>query len=730
MSFHPDSIFIDKKVKSDDSLDLAGLKKSGIDYIQNLCGNVWTDYNLHDPGITILEELCYALTDLLHRADFAVEDYLADTNNTIDFEKHLLYSPEEVLTTSPVTENDYRKFIYDTIADVENVWIEPVKTAYLSGLYDIFIALKSDFYNESRMLPEKKIQIIDEVFRLFVKNRNLCEDINAILIIEPCEIVIEAAVEIDTHQSPAAVLAKMYAALQHYFSFGIKQHQFYTVLKKNYSLADIYDGPKLEHGYIDDEDLNKCESLPEDFEAAAVLQSIPEVSNVTSIKVSIKTPPQNSDILPKSFIFKIPRTMSEYTIHIVKNNRKFTVPIDDFNFEFTKQVCCRNDCIDNSDNLKSFFPLPQGTYRAFDTFTSIQQDFPSIYGLGTFGSSGLLYSYTYSKLYNTLKSSGMEDAAIKEHVSHTVAAQVKQFKGYLYFFDQFLLNFCASCNNIKRLFSSDEELKQSYFVQNADNAFIEGIEEIYKEPLVSGTKQKIDAINNTYDNFYERRNRILDYLLSLYGEKLTHKSLINFIEPANGTTVQQTIIDSKIHLLKNIVRFSKSRFSGNNYSDTNHRNYIKENVSGVQFRTACVLGFDYMCGKRTNKNKKGEYFHVVEHILLRPRQDIRSAAPVIADSDARFYNNQISVMLPREKGRFGIVDFRNLVEETIYINCPAHIYPHFLWLSNTDFRKFEQQYMQWINIPKTKDTDYHLRNKLSEQIKQFIVKHITNKSKE
>ena len=28
------------------------LRREGISLIEDLCGKVWTDYNLHDPGIT------------------------------------------------------------------------------------------------------------------------------------------------------------------------------------------------------------------------------------------------------------------------------------------------------------------------------------------------------------------------------------------------------------------------------------------------------------------------------------------------------------------------------------------------------------------------------------------------------------------------------------------------------------------------------------------------------
>ena len=40
------------------------MKQAGIDYIRQLAHAFWTDYNEHDPGITALEQLCYALIDL------------------------------------------------------------------------------------------------------------------------------------------------------------------------------------------------------------------------------------------------------------------------------------------------------------------------------------------------------------------------------------------------------------------------------------------------------------------------------------------------------------------------------------------------------------------------------------------------------------------------------------------------------------------------------------------
>ena len=65
---------LDQDTASQDDLDFDFLRKTGIDYIQALSSKLWTDYNSHDPGITILEILCYALTDLGQRINLPLED--------------------------------------------------------------------------------------------------------------------------------------------------------------------------------------------------------------------------------------------------------------------------------------------------------------------------------------------------------------------------------------------------------------------------------------------------------------------------------------------------------------------------------------------------------------------------------------------------------------------------------------------------------------------------------
>jgi hypothetical protein len=61
------------------NMDYDFLRKEGIRYAQALSGNIWTDYNEHDPGVTILEQLCYALTELGYKTNFNIEVFLKES---------------------------------------------------------------------------------------------------------------------------------------------------------------------------------------------------------------------------------------------------------------------------------------------------------------------------------------------------------------------------------------------------------------------------------------------------------------------------------------------------------------------------------------------------------------------------------------------------------------------------------------------------------------------------
>ncbi|WP_205504341.1 hypothetical protein [Rufibacter psychrotolerans] len=103
------------------SEDYYFLRQKGLEYIERLGSQHWTDYNIHDPGITILELLCYALTDLGYRTSFDLK-YLLAESLAAGGRDQAFFTAAEILTNSPWTVTDYRKVLID-LPGVRNAWL-------------------------------------------------------------------------------------------------------------------------------------------------------------------------------------------------------------------------------------------------------------------------------------------------------------------------------------------------------------------------------------------------------------------------------------------------------------------------------------------------------------------------------------------------------------------------------------------------------------------------------
>ena len=107
------------------SLDYNALRQMGLDAIIALGSSFWTDFNIHDPGITILEALCYALTDGAYRADFPVEVLIAPPPGVAaDTDRQGFFTARNILSVNPWTVLDFRKLLLD-VSGVKNAWVIP-----------------------------------------------------------------------------------------------------------------------------------------------------------------------------------------------------------------------------------------------------------------------------------------------------------------------------------------------------------------------------------------------------------------------------------------------------------------------------------------------------------------------------------------------------------------------------------------------------------------------------
>src|SRR5262249_6161709 len=104
----------------------------------------WTDYNAHDPGITLLESLLHAGNDLAYRAGWEIRDLLAGASD------QAFFTARDALTVNPVTPDDYRRPLIHPQPG-RNAWVACRDCACddgvpaVHGLYDVRIELEPDF---------------------------------------------------------------------------------------------------------------------------------------------------------------------------------------------------------------------------------------------------------------------------------------------------------------------------------------------------------------------------------------------------------------------------------------------------------------------------------------------------------------------------------------------------------------------------------------------------------
>lgn len=107
--------------------DYEALRELGMERIRALSSSLWTDHNSHDPGVTVLEALAYAVTDLGYRTGFPTADLLTRPDGRIGPASETgLFPAHEALTCSPITVADHRRVLL-RLRDVRNAWLDPMQ---------------------------------------------------------------------------------------------------------------------------------------------------------------------------------------------------------------------------------------------------------------------------------------------------------------------------------------------------------------------------------------------------------------------------------------------------------------------------------------------------------------------------------------------------------------------------------------------------------------------------
>ncbi len=667
------------------ALDFERLRDEGIRHLERLAGQLWTDFNAHDPGITILEQVCYALTDLAHRIEYGMPDLLAGA------EVDSLYTPAQILTSAPVTMTDIRKLVVD-VAGVKNAWVEKVEeqtpplyynrnenaltlqgdrltsdSIYLKGLYRVLVELSDLLYVDTA--GEQRPAVLREVIQRLHAHRGLCEDYESIAVLEPEYIKISASIEIEAVENAEQVLLQIYQCIGNYVSPPVPIYSLTEMLDAGKRVDEIFDGPRLEHGFIDTEALAQWQrrAAIRTSDMINAIMDVPGVRAVRTIQIPIGDTWENWSMdLDTSRTPKLDIDGSD--VRLERNQLEIDVDNDSVVRMYYQAI---RDAGQAGSALEDLDIAPQkGRDRSLGNYYSVQHHFPANYGIGSLG--------------------------LPKSASALRKSQAKQLKAYLLFYDQLLANYFSQLAHVKDLFSfsganGSGDPARTYFSQVIDDPAL-GLAGIFKSEAVEFKETLQQITENPADpdgsvGNYDRRNRFLNHLLARFAEQFTDYSLLLFgAMPKEGVAPTEKLAHDKQDFLREYPLLSSRRGAAFNVLHPQG----EDNISGLEQRLRRLLGL--------NHDDSEARFYMVEHLLLRPiSDDLEQNVPILtAPQNKDPYSLQLSFVFPKWPKRFQHPGFKAFVERTVREETPAHLLLTIHWLDQTAMDAFEGAYANWL----------------------------------
>ena len=642
------------------SLDFTKLREQGLEYIQELSGEVWTDYNSHDPGVTILEQLCYSITDLAVRTSLPVEDLLTTHNKDVplNFRKNGFSLPQNILSSHPVTLNDTRKLILDHFDKIQNVWIKISETRAfeeaVNGINRIEIVPKIDFLNAINASTTEKDKFLNEVNLFLSENRNIGERFESAHLLEAQDISISFKVILKEDTDLERTIAQVFIQLLEYIYTPVQFYSLHEMQKSGAGMEDIFAGPKMSSGFLRNDFPDKQLKLIHIDELQKILTKVeglircevyPFDNNQQEINVEpgkffhVLQTDQVSNLLDNRFD-RIYQHMSvsingkELPVYILNKQRINSI----FSEIWMKKH--RSFPLENSMNelLKS---LKKGSYRNPGEYYSMQRHFPLIYGIG--------------------------EAGLSSNDPPERHAKANQLKAYLVLFEQHLANHLAQLGNLNEFFNINYENGngKTYFTQKPES--VPGLNRLITDQ---------ECALESESTFFDRKNRIYNHQLARFGEEFSDipwKIALRLNLLSDEEEYNRALLQHKSNYLQNLESLSYFRTRGEylitEKTEANEVNYqripsgLEELIlakSGIRQRKNRRLLPSFIdFSQEADDNIDDQFFGEVDNRVLGSIQLISSE---ISDSEQKTDILKIAEVLSKE------LELKVLYKEAVELN--------------------------------------------------------------
>lgn len=702
------------------SEDYEFLRREGLAHIQRLSGRLWTDFNVHDPGVTMLEILAFAVADLGFRAGHPIADILApDSEESAELKQ--FFTLAEIAGSRPWSPLDYRKLLMD-LPGVANGWVsrsreQEVGIYYdnlldhqlitsdsdgphgikiqLNGLYEVAVRFEHDaqygdlndnsvrfwrhlsnppgaaafsidaeieiefpcyrkipkylldldvtnphdlnltvnggalldegsgswyvnvvvwkdgesqpseaekFKQELRLewrilqtnqaegFPLGQLQesmqledwarVITERFiprRDYVRSkleaiklallqhRNLCEDFYAVLPMDVQEIALDMDLEVKPGTDIAALEAMIYLAVQAHLDPPVRFHSLAEMLEKGRSTDEIFDGPLLNHGFLDPQDWPQPRSHVYASDLIHIIMDLPDVVLVRNFSMrnritgdTVRSSSRDALILTEPGRFQpvvdARRSAIRYwdgRLPIPKREDHLPTVQRTYRGGLLERIRYKGIATERD------LAVPQGRNRNLDSFYSVRDEFPEAWGIG---------------------SAGLPPAASAERIK-----QAEQLKGYLLHFEQMLCLYLAQLRHVKHLLAVGSMPELPTYMHRVAQEVM-GLDGLLLHP--GEFPERLAAMVENEDSRIERRERLLDHLLARFQTSLSEAAALSWRE--GGVGRKDVWVMAKTAFLQDFPGLSANRAGAMDYTQ---RSLRCSPYSGFQRRVMGLMGW-------------------------------------------------------------------------------------------------------------------------------------------
>jgi hypothetical protein len=542
----------------EDVFSYAALRERAVAWVQALSGEPWTDFNYHDPGVTLLEALCYALTEDVFEAQQPLVDLLTASDGHLHYRRLGLQAAEAILPCRPCTAMDYVLWLLDRVPGVLQAHAAMPNSQCLWRL-------------ELETTTADAAQASVAAVRAYWAQRNLGEDIEAlptVLQSRWCSLQLDLSVE--GTRAPEDILAELVARCADYVDAAPRRESLMERmgLDGTLSLADAFDGPRMLHGWID------TDSLVHDLDRrvyfgdlARIAQAIDGVGEVRRVGLVAEDMDDSSGALPRrgdDWVLRLrwpdaPAALADW--RITRRGTPVALAIDPLlhRLDDLRRATGGRAPADSAPHMPgSPLARPQGQYLPLNDYVSLYRNLPRIYR-----------------------------ERFEAALPSTEFTYMAQFKGYLALLEQWLAHGIAQTHHLRELYTLTPGIRPSYAWQMLGDEHIPGLSGLY----ATDRESVREAVFAPADNALERRGRVLDHLLALYGESCGQASIAPFGWYFGADDWRRHLFERKRLMLRRIVTLTRERYGGIDYSRRSLGR--RGNTAVFQQRVSLLLAFKH-----------------------------------------------------------------------------------------------------------------------------------------